>query len=295
MKSYYVHRLESCPTGEHVVIDDATGQEVTRDCTCPALVVSASGPPGPTVPHLMQWSRPELARLVGEFDRGYFDADGSPPRRLSMFVSAFQTELLDLMERNPFAAVVRVLTQCVFDQLTFCFATYQLSFRLMPGQWAVINLPVDGGKETTYRTDTKPAGLHPQILWERPVSDDEQRATEADIRGQVRELLTGKDGWTAAATDTTTLLDDEQQITAVDLSQLAAAAAQLEQWERDGAGDVDPSALRRGRVLATRLTPKGLEADVVYADEAALLPPPVASKAPPAGKRRNGRKRGRKS
>ena len=237
MKSYYVHRLESCATGEHVVIDEETQQEVTKDCTCPALVVSASGPPGPVTPHLMQWSRTELARIVAEFDRGYFDAEGSPPRRLSMFVSAFQSELLDLMERNPFAAVVRVLTQCVFDRLDFCFTTYQVSFRLMPGQWAVINLPDDGGKEITYRTATEPAGLHPQTLWERPVSDEEQQATEADIRAQVRELLTGKDGWAPADKDTTTLLDDEQAITPISLDDLAAAAAQLEEWERQDAGE----------------------------------------------------------
>ena len=241
---YDVHRSNQCPTGEHVVINDATGQPETKDCTCPALVVRASGPPGPVEPHLMQWSRAELATLVREMDRGYFDANGAPPRRLSMFVSAFQTELLDLLERAPFAAVVRLLTRCVFHRVAFCFATYQLSFELMPGHWAVIQLPDEQGGQITYRSATEAGGSFSQVLWERPLTAGEEASTEEDIRAQVRELLHGENGWSPADTSTTILYGEEEKLLAATLDDLAAAAAQLQE-EADG----DPSALRRAEVL----------------------------------------------
>lgn len=243
MKIYDVHRSEQCPTGEHVEINDVTGEATTKDCTCPALVVRASGPPGPAEPHLMQWSRRELATLVREMDRGYFDANGSPPRRVSMFVSAFQTELLDLIERAPFAAVVRLLTRCLFHRVAFCFATYQLSFELMPGHWAVISLPVDPSGQVTYRSATEAAGSFSQVLWERPLTPGEEASTEAEIRAQVRELLHGENGWSPADTSTTILYgDDGEDLLAATLDDLAAAAAQLE-------AEDDPSAYRRAEVL----------------------------------------------
>lgn len=226
MKTYDVHRYQSCPTGEHTVYDEATGKDVTRDCTCPALVVRAVGPPGPAMPHMMMWSRSELARLVNEFDRGYFDADESAPRRLSMFVSAFQSELLDLVERNPIAAVVRMLSRCVFDQVAFDTWTMTLSLRLMPGQWAVIRLPTGADAEIEYELMDEPWGKAPAVLWARPVSDREQELTAADIREQVRELLTGP-GYKPSTAATTTLQDDDEQLTEVVLGQLADMAEQI--------------------------------------------------------------------
>ena len=226
MKEYDVHRSEQCPTGQHVEIDPDTRAETTVNCTCPALVVRASGPPGPTEPHLMLWSRGELARLVTEMDRGYFDANGSPPRRSSMFVSAFQSELLNLIDRNPFAAVVTLFSRMSFDQVTFCFATYQLSFRMMPGQWAVLGLPDDDGADITYRLAGEPAGTSPAVLWERPTVDDQ--ATGEYIRGQVRELLTGPGGWKPAVPGVGALQDDGDSMTEVVLAQLDEFAAQLD-------------------------------------------------------------------
>lgn len=226
MKLYDVHRYAHCPTGEHVEYDPGTKAETTVNCTCPALVVRASGPPGPVEPHLMQWSRSELARLVTEFDRGYFDADGSPPRRLSMFVSAFQSELLDLIDRNPFAAVVTLLSRMPFDRVTFCASTLQLGFRMMPGQWAVICLPDDDGADIAYRSGDEAPGTAPAILWERPAFDDQ--ATADYVRGQVRELLTGPGGWKPALPATSTLQDDNDALTEVVLAQLDEFAAQLE-------------------------------------------------------------------
>ena len=226
MKTYDVHRYQSCPTGEHTVYDEATGQDVTRDCTCPALVVRAVGPPGPATPHMMMWSRSELARLVNEFDRGYFDADGSAPRRLSMFVSAFQSELLDLVERNPIAAAVRMLSRCVFDQVAFDTWTMTLSLRLMPGQWAVIRLPTSAEVEIEFELMSEPWGKAPAVLWARPISDRERELTAADIREQVRELLTGPD-YTPSARATTTLQDDDEQLTEVVLGELAKMAEEI--------------------------------------------------------------------
>ena len=223
MKNYHVHRPASCPTGEHVIIEG--GAEVTRDCTCPALVVSASGPPGPVTPHLMQWSRGELERLVTEFDRGYFDPAGFPPRRSSMFISAFQTELLDLIDRNPFAAVVTLLSRMPFDRITFCPVTFQLSMRLFPGTWAVICLPDDDGADLSYRSASEAAGTAPAVLWERPAPDDQ--VTADYVRGQVRELLTGPGGWKPAIAATSALQDDGESLAEV-LDQLEQFAAQLD-------------------------------------------------------------------
>lgn len=224
MKNYHVHRLASCPTGEHVIIEG--GAEVTRDCTCPALVVSASGPPGPVTPHLMQWSRGELERLVTEFDRGYFDPAGFPPRRSSMFISAFQTELLDLIDRNPFAAVVTLLSRMPFDRVTWCQLTNQMSMRMLPGQWAVIKLPAfDGDDDPVYRSATEPAGDAPATLWERAFTGEQ--ATVDYVRGQVRELLTGPGGWKPAIAATSALQDDGESLNEV-LDQLEQFAAQLD-------------------------------------------------------------------
>jgi hypothetical protein len=225
MKSYHVHRSASCPTGEHVIIEG--GAEVTRDCDCPALVVSATGPPGPAIPHLMQWSRGELERLVTEFDRGYFDRAGAPPRRMSMFVSAFQTELLDLIDRNPFAAVVTLLSRMPFDQVTWCQLTNQMSMRMMPGRWAVITLPAfDGDDDPVYQSATEPAGDMPVTLWERAFTGEQ--ATADYVRGQVRELLTGPGGWKPTIAGTGALQDDGDSLTEAVLEQLADFAAQLD-------------------------------------------------------------------
>lgn len=242
MKLYDVHRSQKCPTGQHVVIDEVTKEEVTLDCTCPALVVRASGPPGPVEPHLMQWSRGELARLVAEFDRGYFDADGSPPRVTSMFISAFQTELLNLIDRNPFAAVVTLLSRMPFDRVTFCGSTFQLGLRLMPGQWAVICLPDDDGADIAYRSAGEAPGTSPAVLWERPAHDDQ--VTADYVRGQVRELLTGPGGWKPAIPAGGTLVDADDTL-AEALDELGAFAAQLDALE--GPAAVPPVELAPGR------------------------------------------------
>lgn len=226
MKSYDVHRSALCATGEHVIIDGVTGAETTENCTCPALVVRASGPPGPVETHLMLWSRGELERLVAQFDSGYFDQAGAPPRRSSMFISAFQTELLDLIDRNPFAAVVTLLSRMPFDRVTWCQLTNQMSMRMMPGQWAVIVFPAfDGDDDPVYRSATEPAGDAPVTLWERAFTGEQ--ATVDYVRGQVRELLTGPGGWKPAIAATSALQDDGESLTEV-LAQLDAFAAQID-------------------------------------------------------------------
>lgn len=246
MKSYHVHRSAQCPTGAHMVYDEATNTEVTQDCDCPALVVSASGPPGPVEPHLMQWSRGELARLVTEFDRGYFDPDGMPPRRSTQFLSAFQSEILDMIARSPLSAMVTLLSRAAFDQITldtgaaftdasgrtYPVARPVLSLRMMPGHWARIWLPVDGGDELFFEEGGCAGGNNPVVLWERPLSDREKELTEADIRGRVRDLM-GAQAWEpytrgeAQETAAPRLVDDGHALTERVLADLADAAAQL--------------------------------------------------------------------
>lgn len=239
MKSYHVHRSAQCPTGAHVEYDEATGKDVTRGCDCPALVVRASGPPGPVEPHLMQWSRGELARLVGEFDRGYFDNDEAPARRSTQFLSAFQTEMLDMIDRSPLSAAVTLMSRAAPDQIVFDAAAGLLSLRMMPGRWAVLKLPSGPDEEIVYEEAEVPAvGAAYVVLWERPVSEYERTLTEAGIRDQVRHLLGGP-AWTAAApAGGDVLQDDGEQLTETVLGQLADLAALVDQEIADRAAPI---------------------------------------------------------
>lgn len=227
MKSYHVHRSAQCPTGAHVVFDEATGKDVTAGCDCPALVVRASGPPGPAEPHLMQWSRAELARLVGEFDRGYFDNDEAPERRTTQFLSAFQTEVLDMIGRSPLSAAVTLMSRAAPDQVVFDAANGVLSLRMMPGRWAVIRFPAGPDDDMVFEDAQAPGGDGGAVLWARATSQREQELTEDAIRDQVRELMNGPN-WAASARATDALQDDGDQLGAT-LDELATMAELLEQ------------------------------------------------------------------
>lgn len=237
-------------------------KEVTQDCTCPALVIRAQGPPGPEMPHLMMWSRGELARLRAKFDEGYFDDDECPPRRVSLFMSAVQAELLDMLDRDPLHAFVYMLTRVkLFDRVTLGQGTYGdgsraqlLSLRLMPGHWAVIGLPCEPDQEITYQHADQPGGENPALLWERPESRAEQVQTEEDIRQQVRGMLHGTT-WERSTQETSSLVDDEGELKET-LDQLHLAAERIERE------DASPAPLpvdvpKRGRRKAAEKKPVG--------------------------------------
>jgi len=218
VKEYHVHRLESCPTGEHV--DPETDKTV--DCTCPAMVVKASGPPGPVDAHLMQWSRGELARLVREFDRGYFDAEGSPSRTTSMFISDWQQQLLDAVRDDPLRAVTMLLARMRFDLLSFDPDKAVLSFRLLPGHYVHMLLPTDPDKGLEVRRVGTPAG---DTLWQRDELQSLHPWIEDDVRGQVRKLLEPR-GWSPADKTVDPLVDDShaEDATLAQLAQIVDAA-----------------------------------------------------------------------
>lgn len=224
-----MHRLEACPTGEHV--DPQTEQTV--DCTCPALVVKASGPPGPTEPHLMQWSRGELQRLVREFDRGYFDHEAAPARTSSMFISDWQQQLLDAVRDDPLRAVTMLLARMRFDMLSFDPAQRILSFRAMPGKYLHMMLPADEDGTLEVRRVGTPAG---DELWSLQRLASLGPQVEENVREQVRGLLKPR-GWSPADKSIDPLVDDTAQVDAT-LDRLAELVGELP------AGVVTPKQVR---------------------------------------------------
>lgn len=285
-----MHRLEACPTGEHV--DPQTEQTV--DCTCPALVVKASGPPGPTEPHLMQWTRGELQRLVREFDRGYFDHEGAPARTTSMFISDWQQQLLDAVRDDPLRAVTMLLARMRFDMLSFDPQQRILSFRAMPGKYLHLMLPKDQDATFEVRRMGTPAG---DELWSRPQLAGLDPQVEEDVRGQIRGLLKPR-GWSPADTSIAPLVDDTVAEDAT-LEQLEAFAEQLPMRELLGQmginealvmGAADMAAAQMTEELrAAGILPEG--AEVVY-DKTPLTPAGDPPPAPPVRARKSKRKPG---